>query len=125
LDPARFGTWVANACLAHAWNSGQSVTYWREEPLEVDAVIEGSWGAWALEVKTGGFALADLKGLLEFCRRHPRFRPLVVHGGAGAMARRALVEAMTWEQFLLKGPPRRAGQHPPTSRHGKLALGEA
>jgi predicted AAA+ superfamily ATPase len=24
-EPARFGTWVENACLAHAWNSGQEV----------------------------------------------------------------------------------------------------
>lgn len=52
-DPARYGAWVENACLAHAWNAGQRVTYWREEPLEVDAVVEGSWGSWAIEVKTG------------------------------------------------------------------------
>jgi predicted AAA+ superfamily ATPase len=32
-DPTRFGAWVENACLAHAWNAGQRVTYWREEPL--------------------------------------------------------------------------------------------
>lgn len=41
-DPARFGAWVENACLAHAWNAGQRVSYWREEPLDVDAVLEGS-----------------------------------------------------------------------------------
>jgi hypothetical protein len=23
-DPARLGTWVENACLAHAWNSGRA-----------------------------------------------------------------------------------------------------
>jgi len=39
--------------LAHAWNSGQVVSYWREEPLEVDGILEGSWGKWAIEVKTG------------------------------------------------------------------------
>jgi predicted AAA+ superfamily ATPase len=43
-DPERWGRWVENACLAHAWNSGQAVTYWRAQPLEVDAVIAGSWG---------------------------------------------------------------------------------
>ena len=105
-EPARFGAWVENACLAHAWNRGQSVSYWREEPLEVDAVLEGSWGAWAIEVKTGPFGAADLRGLLEFCRRHPRFRPLVLSGAEGAhAARRAGVDSMPWARFLLAGPP--------------------
>ena len=31
-DPARFGLWTENACLAFAINQGQRVTYWREEP---------------------------------------------------------------------------------------------
>jgi len=43
--------------LAFALNQGQHVTYWREEPLEIDAVIEGSCGDWAVEVKTGSFDL--------------------------------------------------------------------
>jgi len=43
-DPARFGTWGENACLARAWNSGQGVSYWRKEPPGVDGVLEGSWG---------------------------------------------------------------------------------
>lgn len=47
-DPARFGPWIENACLAHAWNAGQRVAYWREEPLEVDGVLEGTWGRWAV-----------------------------------------------------------------------------
>ncbi|MGQ0503696.1 MAG: hypothetical protein ACT4TC_00075, partial [Myxococcaceae bacterium] len=43
--------------MAHAWNDGQKVSYWREEPLEVDSVLEGSWGSWAVEIKTGSFRL--------------------------------------------------------------------
>jgi predicted AAA+ superfamily ATPase len=106
-DPVRFGAWVENACLAHAWNRGQSVSYWREEPLEVDGVIDGSWGAWAIEVKTGPFDVSDLRGLLEFTRRHPRFRPLVPTGRGGAVgARRAGVASQPWTSFLLSGPPR-------------------
>ncbi len=106
-EPARFGAWVENACLAHAWNRGQAITYWREEPHEVDGVVEGSWGAWAIEVKTGPFGAADLRGLLEFCRRHPRFRPLVLRGPEGAAAAaRAGAESMSWSKFLLAGPPR-------------------
>jgi len=46
-EPPRFGAWVENACLAFAVNQGQRVRYWREAPLEIDAVFEGSWGHWA------------------------------------------------------------------------------
>ncbi len=103
-DPTRFGRWVENACLAHAVNAGQQVTYWREEPLEVDAVFEGSWGRWAVEVKTGPFTGRDLRGLLEFCRRYPDFTPLVLGDGNLDAARRIGVLAMGWREFLTGGP---------------------
>ena len=38
-DPARFGAWIENGCLSHAWNAEQRVAYWREEPFEVDGVL--------------------------------------------------------------------------------------
>ena len=105
-DPQRFGTWVENACLAHAWNSGQQVSYWREEPLEVDGVFEGSWGRWAVEVKTGPFHQSELKALLELVRRQPELRPLVICDASGlASAERAGVQAISWQEFLLGGPP--------------------
>jgi predicted AAA+ superfamily ATPase len=108
-EPERFGLWVENACLAAAWNAGQRVTYWREEPLEVDAVLDGSWGKWAVEIKTGRFKSTDLRGLLEFCRRHPEFRPLAVTGDDGLDAARVLgVAARTWQEFLLSGPGERS-----------------
>ncbi len=101
-DPTRYGTWVENACLAHAWNAGQRVTYWREEPLEVDGILEGSWGALAVEIKTGPFETSELRGLLEFCRRYPRYRPLVLTGPAGQQtARQAGVSALSWTEFLV------------------------
>lgn len=107
-DPKRFGAWVENACLAYAWNSGQAVSYWREEPLEVDGVLEGSWGSWAIEVKTGGLQMSDLKALLELVRRHPELRPLVICDRQGlATAERAGVPATTWQAYLLDGPPKR------------------
>jgi predicted AAA+ superfamily ATPase len=105
-EPARFGLWLENACLAFAMNHGQRVTYWREEPLEIDAVLEGSWGNWAVEIKTGGFDAHDLKGLLEFCRRNEKFRPLVITGpGDESIARRLGLLATSWNQFLIYGPP--------------------
>jgi predicted AAA+ superfamily ATPase len=100
----RWGAWVENACLAHAWNRGQEVYYWREEPLEVDGVLVGSWGKWAVEVKTGNFATRDLGGLLEFCRRYPGFRPLVLCSREHAEDTLADVRRMFWGDFLLGKP---------------------
>jgi predicted AAA+ superfamily ATPase len=104
-SPERFGSWVENACLAHALNSGQRVTYWREGPLEVDAVLDGSWGKWAVAFKTGTFEPSELRCLREFCRRYSRFRPIVLTGSRKGLdtAERAGVDAMSWKEFLLKG----------------------
>lgn len=105
LEPDRFGAWVENACLAFAWNSGQRVTYWREEPIEVDGVIEGSWGRWAVEVKTGRFGAADVRGLAEFTRRHPSFRPLILCDPRDlAMADRLGLPTLPWADYLGSGP---------------------
>ena len=83
------------------------MSYWREEPLEIDGVLEGSWGAWAIEVKTGQISSADLEGLGEFVRRHSKFRPLAVcDEQARPVAERAGFEAMPWTDFLLRGPSR-------------------
>jgi hypothetical protein len=103
-DPARFGAWVENACLAAAINHGQRVTYWREEPLEVDGVVDGTWGRWAIEVKTTRFGPPDLRGLLEFVRRHPAYRPLVVTApGDESLAVQFGLRATSWVKFLLDG----------------------
>lgn len=104
-DAERFGQWVENACLALGVNQGQRVTYWREEPLEVDALFEGKWGSWAVEIKTARFGSQDLRGLMEFTRRHPRFTPLVITApGDEVSARRYGIRSMSWEDFLLTGP---------------------
>jgi uncharacterized protein len=106
-EPARFGQWVENACLAFAFNQDQQVTYWREEPLEIDGVFEGSWGSWAVEVKTGRFGGQDLRGLLEFCRRYPAFTPLVITApGDEEAARRLGLQGISWVDFLFAGPPK-------------------
>lgn len=105
-DPARHGVWVENACLSHVWNAGQQVRYWREEPLEVDGIVEGTWGKWAIEVKTGEFAGRDLAGLLEFVRRYPAYRPLVLcDEGGQSVAERAGIRAMPWRRFLAASDP--------------------
>ena len=104
-EPARFGTWVENACLAHAVNQGQRVTYWREEPLEIDAVIEGSWGKLAVEIKTSSYGASDLKGVLEFSRRNPGFRPLIITSqGDERTAQRLGLASVSWMEFLQSTP---------------------
>lgn len=105
-DSARFGAWVENACLARAWNAGQRVTYWREEPFEVDGVLDGTWGSWAIEVKTGPVDGADLRGISEFVRRNRTYRPLLVCDESyRGVARRFEIASLTWRDFLLAGPP--------------------
>jgi predicted AAA+ superfamily ATPase len=104
-DPSRWGAWVENACLAFAWNSGQNVRYWREEPYEVDAILDGSWGRWAVEITTGTTISRDVRGLAEFTRRYPSYRPLLLtEPSRREEARRTGFEAMPWSQFLLDGP---------------------
>jgi len=103
-EPARFGLRLENACLAFAINQGRRVTYWREAPLEVDAVFEGSWGDWAIEIKTGGFDLYDLKGLLELCRRNTKFRPLIITapGDEPLASRHGLLKNVFLETYRVK-----------------------
>lgn len=101
------GRWIENACIAHAWNAGQSVWYWRQEPMEVDLVISGSWGNWAVEVKTGAFGVRELAGLLRFCKEHREYTPLVVCGSETQhVAEGAGITACNWQDYLLSGPPR-------------------
>lgn len=104
LEPGRFGAWLENACLARAWNAGQQLTYWREEPLEVDGILDGTWGSWALEIKSGAVAMSDLRGLQEFTRRFPDYRPLLISGAAGeAVAARGDVGWVDWRKYLEMG----------------------
>jgi len=104
-DPGRWGRWVENAVGAFAWNAGQTVHYWRAEPLEVDWVLEGNWGDWAIEVKTGAYRHQDLRGLLEFCRIYPKFQPLLLcNEGDELLGSEAGIKTQSWTSFLTNGP---------------------
>jgi predicted AAA+ superfamily ATPase len=103
-NPAAWGRWVENACIAFAIGCGQTVHYWRDESLEVDAVLSGDWGNWAVEIKTSDYTSRDLSGLLEFSRRYPEFRPMVLCDEDHTDTARMLgVEAMGWREFLSRG----------------------
>jgi predicted AAA+ superfamily ATPase len=103
-NPSEWGRWLENACLAHAFNAGQEVFYWREEPWEVDAVIRGSWGQWLVEVKSGDYGLADLRGLAQAAAKFPHFLPIVIcdpQRESAAIA--AGFKAISWHDYLRDG----------------------
>jgi uncharacterized protein len=105
-EPDRHAVWIENACLAYAINAGEHVSYWREEPFDVDAVVDGDWGKWAIEVMPDVHSSVDYRGLHEFVARYPDFQPLVVTSEANlGVAARAGLRATTWQRFLLEGPP--------------------
>jgi len=103
-DPQRWGHWLENACLARACNDDHTVTYWREENLEVDMVVEGESGKWAIEVKGGSYTYRDLLGLCEFRQRNPEYRPLVIGDEAHRdVAEKAGIDFVDWRGYLLDG----------------------
>jgi hypothetical protein len=87
--------------------------YWdrlRRLRIPVHVVATGSSalhvGTGSRETMAGNFDAQALKGLFEFCRRNPKFTPLVVGGeDAKKTAERHKIPAITWKQFLLTGPP--------------------
>jgi predicted AAA+ superfamily ATPase len=70
-----------------AWNDyrglGCSIHYWRTpDGGEVDFVLYGEAGLWAIEVKRSDrFRQEDLKGLARFRQDYPRARALLLHAG--------------------------------------------
>jgi predicted AAA+ superfamily ATPase len=105
-DPRTWGRWLENACLARAINDGHRVTYWREENLEVDMIVSGETGKWAIEVKSGDFTVRDLIGVSEFHRRHPDYQPLVIGDAAYRYAAdQASLSFLPWQAYLLDGLP--------------------
>lgn len=100
-NPHQWGRRVENACLAYAINQGEKVTYWREEPWEVDALFEGEHGKWLVEIKTGSYTQHDLMGLAKAATKFPHFEPLVLcDPGQEKIAREALFKALSWTDFL-------------------------
>jgi hypothetical protein len=103
-EPVLWGRWLENACLAHAINAGQEVSYWREEPWEIDGVLEGTWGRWLVEVKSGAYGASDLRGLSESAGRLRGFKPIVIcDPGRERAAEAAGFSAMPWTEYLRRG----------------------
>jgi predicted AAA+ superfamily ATPase len=105
-DPIRWGHWLENACIAATVNAGYHVSYWREEPYEIDMAVTTNGKKWAVEIKSGKFTMYDLKGLLTFIVRHKDFRPLII----GEETFRNIAESngidfIRWQDYLLTGFP--------------------
>ena len=91
---------------AAAVNAGHQVSYWREEPHEVDMIVTGPGARFAVEIKSGGFSARDLQGLMAFVARYRDFRPLVIGDDAHrATAERAGIDFIRWQEYLLDGFP--------------------
>lgn len=79
------------------------------------ACWRGRGGGGPYEVKTGAVSATDLPGLLEFVRRFPEYRPLLICEADGRVAgERAGIDVLTWQEFLPGGPPGQDG----SSRRG-------
>ncbi|PWU17151.1 MAG: hypothetical protein C5B49_09485 [Bdellovibrio sp.] len=77
--PARFGFYLENAVAARFIEAGWDTFYWKDRDLEVDLVVLGPHGEkWAIEVKMSSPSDQELRGLTQFCRRHPEFEPCLV-----------------------------------------------
>lgn len=89
-----------------AWIAGQSETYslhfWRTRSgVEVDFVIYGPGGFWAIEVKnSNSVSLKDVQSLVTFCEEYPEATPLFLYRGKQRMMIKGVL-CIPCEEFLL------------------------
>jgi len=93
-----------------AWTSYRgkhdSLSFWRTASgVEVDAVVHGDDGFWAIEVKNHErIGSRDLRPLRSFEQDHPTCRPLLLYRGTERLVRSGIL-CMPCEQFLLRLHP--------------------
>ncbi len=79
LPTERFGRYFENAVGARFIEAGWETYYWKHRDHEVDFVVIGPDNQhWAIEVKTKKVSIDQLKGVMEFHRRHPDFEPCLL-----------------------------------------------
>ena len=95
--------WIAYSRLK------RELFFWRTRSgVEVDFVIYGPDGLWALEVKnTGRIRPEDLRGLRSFQQEYPRSKAFLLYRGKDRLVIEGIVCAST-EDFLTKLRPDRA-----------------
>jgi len=110
IDGGAFEGLVAQhlrAWIAYS-NSDCGLYYWRTRAgVEVDFIVYGEDGFWAVEVKnTATVRSQDLRALRSFCQDYPECRPIFVYRGD----RRLLIDGILCvpgEEFLSKLKPGR------------------
>ena len=84
-DRTFWGRLVESAVGAHLHNTlevSMRLSYWRDDPFEVDFVLSQGPRVLGIEVKSSG-RVRSLPGLAEFRKRFPRARTLLVGGRGG------------------------------------------
>ncbi|MEI6520964.1 MAG: AAA family ATPase [bacterium] len=105
-DPIQWGHWLENACIAATVNAGFQVSYWREEPYEIDMAVIENGNRWAIEIKSGKFTMHDLQGLLTFVTRYKYFRPLIIgEENCRNIAESNGIDFIRWQDYLFKAFP--------------------
>jgi len=95
-----------------AWNDygnhGCALHFWRTRSgSEVDFIVYGESGFWAIEVKnTATVRPADLKALSSFVSDYPECRPLFLYGGNERLERNSVL-CLPCEDFLKQLHPSR------------------
>ncbi len=93
-----------------AWINTQVANYqmnfWRTKAgLEVDFIVFGPLGFWAIEVKNGSkIHPQDLRGLEEFKKDYPECTPLLLYRGTTKMVQNGIL-CIPCEEFLLQVHP--------------------
>jgi predicted AAA+ superfamily ATPase len=80
--------------------------FWRTKShVEVDFILYGPKGFWAIEVKRGrDVHSSDLKGLKSFCEEYPEATPLFLYLGKHRLSKEG-VSCLPLEEFLLQLRP--------------------
>ena len=76
--------------------------------MEVDFVVYGPKGFWAIEVKRGrDVSSSDLKGLKSFCEEYPEAKPLFLYLGKQRLCKDGIL-CMPLQEFLIQLRPDQA-----------------
>ena len=96
-DRTFWGRLLESAVGAHLHNTlevSTRLSYWRDDPFEVDFVVSQGPRVLGIEVKSGTRA-RSLPGLTEFRKRFPRSRTLLVGGRAGVSPNEFLSQSVS------------------------------
>ena len=79
ISTERLGHYLENQIGARFIEAGWETYYWKDRDLEVDFVVIGPRNErWAVEVKTTKTSIRELRGILEFQKRHKDFEACLV-----------------------------------------------